>query len=91
MTTLNGNTRSRSKALAVDQLFSTGQRVPRSGIYKILHKHSPADQMTLLRDGHFPTCHRCGIPMNFELVSAVPIESATARFRLLMRPHITQA
>jgi hypothetical protein len=90
MTTLNRNNRSSSNALAMDQFFSTGQRVPRSGIYKILHKHSPADQMTLLRNRHFPSCHRCGIPMNFELVSAVPVESATARFRLLMRPHITQ-
>ena len=90
MTMVNGHTQSSSTALVAEQFFTTGQTVPRSGIYKILHKHSPANQMTLLRNRHFPSCHRCGIPMNFELVSALPVESATARFRLLMRPHITQ-
>jgi len=46
-----------------------------------------------LKDKTFPACPQCSSPIRFALISAIPIESAAGRFRLLMqagrtRPHI---
>ena len=64
--------------------FSTGQEVPRSGLYRILHTHALASEVALLRSRSFPPCSECTDPMQFKLVSALAVESARARFRLLM-------
>jgi hypothetical protein len=64
--------------------FSTGQEVPTSGIYTTFHAHALASRVALLRSGRFPSCSQCTVPVQFELVSGVPVECAQARFRLLM-------
>ena len=80
---------------AVRPEFTTGDVVPRSGIYRICHHHNLAWQVPLLRSGIFPGCRKCTIPVEFELLLAMPIESARARFRLLMwqanAPDLTAA
>lgn len=66
---------------------STGDVVPRSGIYRVFHHHHLATQVPLLRNGVFPECRTCTTPLEFELLRAVPVESARSRFRLLMQPN----
>jgi hypothetical protein len=65
--------------------FKTNEEVPRSGIYRVLHtKHSMRD-ITLLKGKTFPACPGCLSAIQFVLIRAIPIESAGARFRLLMQ------
>jgi hypothetical protein len=64
--------------------FTTGDRVPRSGNYRIFHVHRLKEFVSLLKDNTFPACPSCDVPVGFGLLSPVPIESASARFRLLM-------
>lgn len=74
----------KEKKLSMSAIRSTGDMVPRSGIYRVFHHHRLARQLTLLRSSIFPACHTCTTPLEFELLRAVPIESARSRFRLLM-------
>ncbi len=40
--------------------YTTGQRVPASGIYEAHHReHRVAREVTLLKDEFFPRCARC--------------------------------
>lgn len=45
--------------LSVSAILSTGDMVPRSGIYRVFHHHRLARQIALLRSGIFPACHTC--------------------------------
>ena len=65
--------------------YNTGQKVPRSGSYRTFHKHALASEIPLLKNVFFRACPACRVPVQFELVSAVTVESAGARFRLLMQ------
>lgn len=49
--------------------FQTGQIIPESGIYKVIHlQHRLPHEVTLLRDQEFPKCSKCGNEVKFELV-----------------------
>jgi hypothetical protein len=63
--------------------MESGKPAPRSGIYGFFHAHSTAREITLLKDRIFPFCLKCADPVQFVLIRAVPIESASERFRLL--------
>src|SRR5579864_9427810 len=83
---------SKEKKLSRSAIRSTGDMVPRSGIYTVFHHHRLSRQVPLLRSGIFPACHTCTTPLEFELLRAVPVESARSRFRLLMQandPNLT--
>lgn len=65
-------------------VFTTGQEIPRSGIYHPIHtRHVLPAQVTLLRGKVFPGCSHCTVPVHFSLVQAAKLESARSRFRLL--------
>jgi hypothetical protein len=64
--------------------FFSGQPVPRSGTYRTLHHHRLASEIVLLSQHVLPVCAECGIPVRYVFVNCVPVESAQARFRLLM-------
>ena len=73
--------------------FKTNDEIPRSGVYRVFHAQHPMREICLLKDKTFPACPQCSSPIRFALISAIPIESAAGRFRLLMqagctRPHI---
>ena len=52
--------------------YTTGQRVPASGIYEVRHrKHRVAHEVTLLRDQLFPPCARCGTAVQFKILRVV--------------------
>lgn len=65
-------------------VFTTGQEIPRSGIYHPTHtRHVLPAQVPLLRGKVFPGCSQCSLPVRFSLVKAVQLESTQSRFRLL--------
>jgi hypothetical protein len=78
---------SKEKNLNMSAICFTGDVVPRSGIYTVFHHHRLSRHVPLLRSGIFPACHKCTTPIEFELLRAMPIESARSRFRLLMHAH----
>jgi hypothetical protein len=65
--------------------FIPGQRIPASGTYRVIHAHPMRPEVNLLQGRFFPRCGQCIRVLEFELIRAVPFESAQNRFRLLMQ------
>jgi hypothetical protein len=56
--------------------FKTGEVVPQSGIYRVIHsEHRLPHEVTLLRAASFPPCSKCGINVKFKLLRGVTVES----------------
>jgi hypothetical protein len=56
--------------------FKSGQVVPHSGVYKVVHsEHRLPHEVTLLRADTFPPCSKCGVLVKFKLLRAVTVES----------------
>ena len=54
--------------MAEEILFKPGERVPKTGLYWVLHdKHRPAHEATLLEGESFPACAHCGESVSFSL------------------------
>ena len=64
--------------------MDSGRSVPRSGVYGFSHAHSAQREITLLKGRVFPFCPKCSDAVQFVLLRALPGESASGRFRLLM-------
>jgi hypothetical protein len=63
--------------------FKTGEQIPYSGIYKVIHRqHRLPHQVTLLRGETFPRCAKCGDLVAFILVQAVSLEDGLSSFRV---------
>jgi hypothetical protein len=53
------------------RLHQPGERVPTTGIYKVLHQgHREAHDVVLRTSDRFPSCQQCGSNVRFELVHA---------------------
>lgn len=53
--------------------FSTGDKVPVTGIYLVLHgAHRLPHEALLLQAEQFPRCAKCSNRVEFELLKAVP-------------------
>lgn len=52
--------------------FKPGQKVPNSGIYRVVHdkNHASAHEVTCVYQEPFPPCNHCGHGVRFELVRA---------------------
>ena len=52
--------------------FRPNQRIPKSGIYGVVHtsNHAVRHEVTLIRGGDFPPCNDCGEHVYFTLVMA---------------------
>jgi len=49
--------------------FRPGERVPRSGLYRVYHDaHRLMHEATLLTDDPFPFCKQCGTAVRFEFI-----------------------
>jgi DTW domain-containing protein YfiP len=72
-------------AMESDTTFKTNEEVPRSGLYRISHTKHPMRDIRLLKGKTFPACPQCSSAIQFALISAIQMESAGARFRLLMQ------
>ena len=56
----------------VGDIFKPGEKVPRSGIYKVLHdsQHAEEHEVTCVYGKPFPPCNHCGHKVRFKLVKA---------------------
>lgn len=53
-------------------LHHPGERVPATGIYKVLHQaHRESHDAVLTRSDLFPICQHCGSEVRFELIRRV--------------------
>jgi hypothetical protein len=51
--------------------FRTGERIPESGIYRVIHDtHRLPHEVTLFSDQVFPRCAKCQDAVKFELIHA---------------------
>jgi len=49
--------------------FRPGERVPRSGLYRVYHDaHRLMHEAALLRKDPFPFCRQCGTAVRFEFI-----------------------
>lgn len=54
-------------------LFKSGDTIPESGLYKVLHaQHRLPHQVTLVEGQMFPPCAKCRDEVRFELVRILP-------------------
>lgn len=54
-----------------EEVYSPGDAVPQTGVYRVTHQgHRAEHDATLLDGGHFPQCSRCGEQVRFQLVRA---------------------
>jgi hypothetical protein len=54
-------------------LFKSGDTIPESGLYKVLHsQHRLPHQVTLVAGQAFPPCGKCRDEVRFELVRILP-------------------
>lgn len=53
-------------------LFAPGNKVPKSGIYEVLHDshHPEPHEVTCVKDDRFPPCRDCGQGVQFKLQTA---------------------
>lgn len=64
--------RSSSGTKRLPPVFRTGERIPESGIYQVVHsKHRLPHEVTLLRHEEFPRCAKCQDAVKFRLVRSV--------------------
>ena len=60
----------------MNRTFKTGQIVPQSGVYQVVHnEHRLPHEVTLLRADNFPPCSKCGVQVKFKLLRAVTVDS----------------
>jgi hypothetical protein len=65
--------------------YKTGRKIPRTGIYTVLHsKHRLPHEVTLLKGESFPRCSQCGSTVEFQLVKAAPQIDAAGGFRIVL-------
>ena len=59
-------------ALPMADQFKPGDKVPKSGIYKVVHDgvHKDEHEVTAVLDEPFPPCNHCGHHPRFTLIRA---------------------
>lgn len=64
--------KSSRKSVDKGPIHRTGENIPQSGIYRVVHqKHRLPHEVTLLKDQQFPRCAQCQGAVIFKLVGAV--------------------
>ena len=54
-------------------MFRTGEKVPESGIFRVVHaEHRLPHEVTLIRGTEFPRCSKCKEQVTFEPVAMAP-------------------
>ncbi len=72
-------------------MFRTGQKVPESGIYRVVHaEHRLPHEVTLIKDTEFPRCSKCKEHVTFEIVSLAPrVDKMRERIVLHQLPEMS--
>jgi hypothetical protein len=62
-----------AKGAAAHGLYTPGDAVPYSGIYRVTHhnRHAPEHDVTCVSGKAFPLCNECGAGVRFRLLHAV--------------------
>ena len=67
----NGKTQSISNGKTQPVRYRTGQKILRSGIYRVVHsEHRLPHDVTLVEGEVFPRCASCGTKVQFQLLRA---------------------
>lgn len=57
-----------------EKMFQTGQTIPESGIYRVIHAgHRLPHEVTLIEDQEFPKCCKCDQQVTFEPIRLAPL------------------
>lgn len=64
--------KTRVLTLMANEIYKPGEKVPKSGIYKVVHDkvHVEEHEVTAVMNEHFPPCNGCGEHPRFVLVRA---------------------
>ena len=52
--------------------FASGEEIPESGIYQMVHESGEPDTVVFLRGGVFPVCDDCGSQVRYSVVRTAP-------------------
>ena len=68
-------------ASQAEQIFRSGDEVPESGVYTVIHEgHRPSHAATIFRGERFPRCVQCGTQVRFVLARPVGLISEDSDF-----------
>jgi two-component system, chemotaxis family, chemotaxis protein CheY len=88
-----GTESNQGTAAVVGVRYSTGQAIPKSGIYTVFHeKHRLPHEVTLIEGETFPRCAKCGDLVEFVLDQSAPYAPNAAQFpvRLFALPDLDE-
>ena len=67
--------------------FQTGDVVPETGIYRIVHSpHRLPHEAVLLKNERFPRCAKCDTAVSFELISVAERPFSGEKYRIYELP-----
>jgi len=70
-----------------ERVFQTGDVVPESGVYTVLHSHHrERHSATIFKGDRFPLCARCGAGVRFMLSRRATLISDDLDFKQLSAP-----
>ena len=65
-----------------EQVFQSGELVPESGVYTVIHAHHrERHSATIFKGDHFPQCARCGSGVRFVLARPAILISEDLDFK----------
>jgi hypothetical protein len=66
--------------------FKTGDAIPKSGIYRVMHSaHRLPHEVTLLKGEKFPKCQKCTDAVTFTLIRALNYRTVVTEFSWRVR------
>lgn len=69
-------------ASKAEQAFKSGDEVPESGVYTVIHEgHRPSHAATIFKGERFPVCAHCGPLVRFVLVRPAALISEDSDFQ----------
>lgn len=68
-----------------EQKFNTGQTVPHSGIYRVIHAgHRLPHEVTLLAGQIFPRCSKCKDAVQFQVIRKAGTADTDPNFKIVV-------
>ena len=65
-----------------EQIFKSGDEVPESGVYTVIHEaHRASHAATIFKGEHFPACTHCGAQVRFVLIRPAELISEDSDFQ----------
>jgi hypothetical protein len=69
-------------ASKAEQPFKSGDLVPESGVYTVIHdRHRPNHAATIFKGERFPVCAHCGRQVRFVLIRPAALISEDSDFK----------